>query len=229
MIEAMDVFARWGWLSLQPAEFRGEVMRRTRARRIAAGATVYAEGDPPGGLYGVAAGSVAGFARHGDGPLRLLEIIPRGQWFGSGPMLTGRPRTLGFQAHEPSLLAYLPLTAIQQMERQDPGTAKRFALISEVGNARLARIACDLAIADNMRRIAAVLLRVTGAEEGLAPFYPKGFPLTQAMLGEMANASRNLVNKAFALFEASGWIEVGYNRVRLIDWQAISRFVNEEE
>lgn len=229
VIKEMDAFARWGWLSFQPAEFRQEVLRRAHTRRIAAGATIYAEGDPPGGLYGIAVGSIAGFARHGHGPLRQLEIIPRGHWFGSGPMLTGRPRTLGFQAHEPSLLAHLPLAAIRELERLDPANSRRLATVTEVGNGRLARIACDLAIPDNARRIAAVLLRVTGAEEGLTPFYPQGFPLTQAMLGEMANASRNLVNKAFAWFEAEGWIEVGYNRVRLIDWKAISNFVNGDE
>ncbi|WP_448577610.1 Crp/Fnr family transcriptional regulator [Thermaurantiacus sp.] len=229
MMEGKEIFSRWGWLSQQPPEFRELVLRRAYPRLIPIGGTVYAEGDSPGGVYGIAEGSVAGFARHGVGPLRKLEIVSRGQWFGSGPMITGRRRMLSFQAHEPSLLAHLPLAAIREIEALDAGHARRFAMISEIGNMRLARIACDLAIPDNARRIAAVLLRISGVEEGLDGFYPGGFPITQAALGEMANASRNLVNRALGDLEARGWIKVGYNRVRVIDWQAICSFVNDDE
>ena len=144
-------------------------------------------------------------------------------------MITGRPRVPGFEALEPSLLAHLPLAAIRELEALDPGHARRFAMISEIGNMRLARIACDLAIPESARRIAAVLLRVTGAQEGYGGCYPGGFPITQAALGEMANASRKLVNRVLGQLEARGWIETGYYRVKIIAPDAMIAFVNADD
>jgi hypothetical protein len=82
-------------------------------------------------------------------------------------------------------------------------------------------IACDLLIPNGARRIAAVLLRVTGAHEGVEPSDPRGFLLSQTLLGDMANASRNGVNRALADFARSGWIEKCYNHITVRNREAL--------
>jgi CRP-like cAMP-binding protein len=48
-------------------------------------------------------------------------------------------------------------------------------------------------------------------------------------LGEMANLSRHHVGRKLASFEAAGWIACGYNRVRLLDAEALAAFAYGDE
>ena len=60
--------------------------------------------------------------------------------------------------------------------------------------------------------------------ERLQPDDPQGFWLTHQQLGEMANLSRHHVGRKLASFEAAGWIGCGYNRIRLLDAEALAAF-----
>ena len=82
------------------------------------------------------------------------------------------------------------------------------------------RVVGDLLITSGERRIAAVLAR-------LASGNPVGQPtigLSQAAIGQMSNASRDRVNRTLKKFANSGWIELGYQAVRIIDASALERF-----
>jgi hypothetical protein len=80
------------------------------------------------------------------------------------------------------------------------------------------------------RRLAAVLLRVTGAElpdrprdlpiDPLADPWagPRGVPLTQAMLAELANASAPTVARFVERAVQAGLIAWTYGRVRILDY-----------
>jgi CRP-like cAMP-binding protein len=86
------------------------------------------------------------------------------------------------------------------------------------------RVACDLLIPSIWQRVAAVLLRITGAEDGIEPHHPDGFLITQAELGEMANVARSNVNRILAEFERRNWIAKRYQRLRICDVEALRSF-----
>ena len=117
----------------------------------------------------------------------------------------------------------------QQLLRVDIGIARLLGVISEVNSNIAACTARELLIPDAPRRIAAVLLRVTGAHEGVEPSDARGFLLTQHDLGEMANASRHHVNRVLGELEARGWIAKSYNHVRLLDEPALAAFAYRED
>ncbi len=54
-----EIVSRQGWLSYPPAPFRRAVLDRCKLLKLKAGATIYSVGDPPGGMYGLVAGSFA--------------------------------------------------------------------------------------------------------------------------------------------------------------------------
>jgi CRP/FNR family cyclic AMP-dependent transcriptional regulator len=91
------------------------------------------------------------------------------------------------------------------------------------------RTVSDLLIPQADRRIAATLLRLTRADEDERPEDPRGFRLRQAELGEMANASRQIVNRALSRFAGSGWIALGYQRIAVLDPAALAAFANAAE
>jgi CRP-like cAMP-binding protein len=147
----------------------------------------------------------------------------RGEWFGIKAMLHGGPRELTYRAMEPSRLLFVARTRLVPLMQKDPDIAVRVGQLAELGNRLGSWVARDLLTPDAGRRLASVLFRVLGTGE-VVPDDPDGFRLTHQQLGEMANLSRHHVGRKLAAFEGAGWIECGYNRVKLLDPEALAAF-----
>jgi CRP-like cAMP-binding protein len=219
------LFAAHGWLSEQPAGFRRQILEMARCVSIARGSWVFSINDPPGGIYGVVSG---GIGIEGGGPfhlLRLGHVLRAGSWFGHHPILVpGARRAQGMRAMEDSELLYVPLAPLEALVKVDPVAARCIGSMADGGSILATRIISDLLIPDAGQRIAAVLLRVTAAEDGVEPHHPDGFLMTQAELGEMANVSRPHVNQALGELERKGWITKRYQRLRIVDIEGLRSF-----
>jgi CRP/FNR family transcriptional regulator, cyclic AMP receptor protein len=202
----------------QPEDFRRAVLDECFLVQIEQGAPVYSLGDPPGGIFGLASGALAVSIAPGEGGPYLAHLANPGDWFGEAVFLTGQPRRVGLDAATECILFNLPLYTMERMVAEDASALRRFAQIA-VANLDLALGAIgDLMISDPMRRIAAVLARASGAREESV------VRISQAELGQLANASRKLVNKALHQFEESGWAEPRYNAIKIRDLEALRSF-----
>lgn len=219
------LFAARGWLSEQPAGFRRQIMDMSRCMSVARGKWVFAINDPPGGIYGVVSG---GIGIEGGGPfhlLRLGHVLRAGSWFGHRPILVpGSRRAQGMRALEDSALVYVPLAPLEALVKVDPVAARCVGSMADGGSILGTRIISDLLIPDAGQRLAAVLLRVTGAEDGVAPNHPDGFLMTQTELGELANVSRPYINQLLGQFVRNGWIATRYQRLQILDVEALRAF-----
>jgi CRP/FNR family transcriptional regulator, cyclic AMP receptor protein len=228
MDELERVFAGRGWLSRQPTAFRRQFIALGRRVELERGAHVFRRGDAAGGVFGIVAGGVAvrgGTARQ----LPALAHIERaGDWFGHGPVLRGGRRTLTFVAAEPTTLLHVPLSRLRLRLQQELDFAARLAQMADDSTETVVRVARDLLIPDAARRLAAVLLRVTTAGE-VPSADERGYALTQAELGEMANVSRHHVNRIVSTMRRAGWIDAHYHRIRLLDVDALKAFAWDEE
>jgi CRP-like cAMP-binding protein len=224
-----ELFARFGWLSHQPTAFRQQILRMARPLDVARGAWVFAIDDPPGGIYGVISG---GIGIEGGGPfhmLRLGHVMRTGTWFGHHPILSDRGRrTQGMRATEDSALLHVPLLPLEALVKADAMAARCIGGMADGGSILGTRIISDLLIPDAPKRVAAVLLRVMAAEEGVEPHHPDGFLMIQADLGEMANVSRPHVNRVLGAFEEKGWIAKRYQRLRILDVEGLRSFAASE-
>jgi CRP/FNR family cyclic AMP-dependent transcriptional regulator len=215
---AERVLSGRGWLSGQPEDFRRLVLAECQLLEFDQGAPIYCLGDPPGGIYGIASGNLAVSIAPGEGGPYLAHLATPGDWLGEAAFLTKQPRRLGLVAATKCVLMNLPLYAMERMAAQDPIAIRRFAQIA-VANLDLAlRAVSDLMISQPERRIAAVLVRSTGANSEPV------VRVSQSELGQLANASRKLVNKTLQQFAGLGWVESGYNAIKIHDVQALKRF-----
>jgi CRP-like cAMP-binding protein len=148
----------------------------------------------------------------------------RGTWFGHRPLMTGRRRILSAQACEPTSALQVPLSALERIIVADPAAARHIGAIAEYNHEILIAITTDLLIRETDRRIAAVLLRITAAEDGVEPDDPRGFPLTQQLIGDLSNASRDTVNRVLASLAGRGWISWRYGRAYILDVEALAAF-----
>jgi CRP/FNR family cyclic AMP-dependent transcriptional regulator len=221
------IFARRGWLSHQPDAFRSRFIAMGRLVTLARGAPVFHSGDAAGGVYGIVSGGVAvlGGTRW-QAPV-LSHIERAGDWFGHGPVLSGRERILTFVAAEPTLLWQVPLEQLRPQLRSDPDFAARLAQMADASTETVIRVARDLLIPDSARRLAAVLLRVTAMGE-VPPADLEGYAITQSQLGEMSNISRHQANRILGRLRRAGLIEVGYHSIRLLDVPGLQAFAYAE-
>jgi CRP/FNR family transcriptional regulator, cyclic AMP receptor protein len=223
------VFSHRGWLSDAPPELRTWLLSQAHAVELAKGERLFARGDSPGGIYGVISGGIGLEASARGHPLRIGHIVRRGAWFGEGPVLLGAERYLGALAVEDSVVLHLPLVVLQTAMQHEPEMQGLLGKLSQSNTIVTAWVACDLLIPEAPRRIAAVLLRVTGVLDGVTPQNNHGFPLNQALIGELANASRVHVNRVLRQLTEMGFITKHYNHLNVIDPEGLSRFAYSED
>ncbi len=226
--EAERIAISHGWLAGQPRSFQPGLLRRAELKHFDAGAFVYHAGDDPGGIYGIVRGAFAIYLPLVRGGTRMVHIARTGVWFGQGPMNIRRDRKMSFRASEEAAVLHVSLPALNEIVARDPMTLRSFGALTEINLEIAATAVRDLLIRRADQRIAATLLRVTSADSGSPSDDPSGFSLTQSELGEMANASRDLVNRTLAGFEARGWISKSYNRIAIGNLEALAEFAHGE-
>lgn len=213
-----------GWLAHQPKAFQDAVLSRAALVSFSARDYVFHTGDDLGGVYGVVAGGFGVYGAGRESSVQLGDVLRAGRWFGHGPTMTRRGRTLTFRALEPSSVLFLPLAALDEIASRSVEFMRSVAAISYFGTAAAIAVTSDLLIRRSDQRIAATLMRVTGADEGIQPPRPEGFHLTQAELAEMANVSRDVMNRTLARFKRNGWVATSYNGIAILDAVALSEF-----
>lgn len=206
-----------GWLPRVPEPFRAEVLRRGILEDFAPGEAVYHFGDPPGGIYGLVSGTVAVNTSPATATPQLIHVGTPGFWTGEGSFLTRQARRIEMRAITQTRMMHLPLSAMDQLEAQDPRAVRYFAQVLMVNVDLLIRIINDLQHPNTERRIAAVLRRAGG--DSTAPI-----PLSQTELGAMSNASRKQVNAALQRFAKEGWVSNNYRIITVLDGEALRRF-----
>ena len=228
LLEASEIVSRRGWLSQVPTVFRRQVLERCLVETFAAGATIYSVGDPPGGMYGLAAGRFGVSIAPGERGPYLVHFATPGVWFGELPAFTGLPRQLGLVAARDATVLHLPLHAIREIVRLDPGAWQFLAFVMIDHLRLLIGAADDLMLRDPARRFVAVLLRAAGCRNETPPgTEPIDIDVSQDDLAAMANMARTSVNAALRKLEASGGVELAYRRIRILAPEALRATLKE--
>ena len=221
--EASRVLMSRGWFGDQPEWFREMVLARSVLLRIGEHQNVYRAEDEPGGIYGLVSGSLGQFLAAPDTGLTLAHIIHPGDWFGFGPLFSQSARSVSFRSLEPALALYVSLPALNEIRSRDAMASHCLGALATACLASCAQIVAGLLIRRSDQRIAATLLRAAG-DGSRGTGTPAMIRVSQACLGEMANASRHLVNRTLQSFERHGWIASGYNRIEVTDSVALASF-----
>lgn len=213
---AERILSERGWLPQVPEDFRGELLKRAKLIHVGAGEPIFHLGDPAGGIYGLASGTVSiSIAPEGETPRLVVLGIP-GHWTGEACFLTRKPRRGDLRAIRETTLLHLPLDVLDQMAAADPHVAHHVAQILVMSVEFALHVIHDLQKPEPDRRIAAILQRATWS--GTA-----SVPITQSEVGVMANASRKQVNAALKRFAEAGWVTNTYRSITVIDAEALRR------
>jgi CRP-like cAMP-binding protein len=223
------IFARRGWLSEQTPASRRLVLEHGRRVGFETGENIVHMGDAGGGIYGVISGGVGSIGMTGLTGPALAHIMREGSWFGQGPLLTKKPRSMTFRAMEETELVLVPLNELKPLMTADAGFAQMIAQMAEHASRMSGRTVRELLIRDAPRRLAATLLRVTAVLEGVAPAQAQGFQISQTDLAEMAALSRNYTNRILNDLQASSLVTLSYNHIQINDPKGLAAYVRDSE
>jgi len=216
------IVSRQGWLSFTPEPFRRGVLDRCKLQEFKAGATIYSLGDPPGGMYGLVAGSFALSIAPGERGPYVAHFARPGAWFGEAAAFTEQPRRIGLAVARDSEVLHLPLPAIREIVAADPGAWRFFGLAAIAHNDVAIGVGDDLLIRDHYKRGVAVLLRLGGCRyrtpQGSAPIE---VDVSQEDFAAMTNLARTTAGKVLRALEASGCLQASYRRIRILSPDAL--------
>jgi CRP/FNR family transcriptional regulator, cyclic AMP receptor protein len=235
--EIHDLLVSRGWLAEIDPALAAAVVQAGRTVALRKGERLYNPDDNPGGMFGVVSGGMLMATRGRDGLPLPGHIARRGHWFGYGSVLEKQRRSMIMSANEPTLLLHVPLTELERLRTRFPTANRAYGKLATLGEALYLATVADLLIRDADRRLAGVLLRVSGAEpppyhpgyrptqEDLAGWSdPEGVPLTQALLAELANTSAHTVARFADRASQAGLIDWRYGRVRILNVQSLADF-----
>jgi CRP-like cAMP-binding protein len=205
--------ARWSDRQWADAE------ARLRMRRLAAGATLFAQGSVSPALFGVLQGSVEVRFSGAQGQLSVVAHVEAGRTFGLASFVTGLPSAYEALALEPTRLVVVGRAAYEWLMDEVPGFGR--ALLREFarhfdGNLKLLEAARHRSAEDRLC-IALQQLR----KEGRATADGAGrwtMRLTQSELATRASVSRQTANEWLAQWAARGWIARRYRGLQITCW-----------
>jgi CRP-like cAMP-binding protein len=214
---------RAGWLGDLPQDFADAFLKIGRWVQINSGLIIYGIGSNNTNLYGIASGTARMQMAINEHEQRLSHIIGPGFWFGENELVSGSPRLLEFEAATDLLLFKITRNDFLQLSREFPDAWKWIALLAGQHLITAIGAADDLMLSAPQKRMASVLLRLSGNRLGHPQSPPiKAIPATQHELAVAANLSRASAGSILREMERNGEISIGYGNLVICNSDALS-------
>jgi CRP-like cAMP-binding protein len=202
------VLAR-GWLMDQKPAFQKALLAAAVLHRVGDGALLQLAGEPARGLAGIAAGYATVEAADARSSI-LLDLRRCGDWFGECCLGAGEPAPCTITARGDVVLLLIERSRVLRLVSEQPDALRALWTLTADRAETLLDIATTLAQPEARRRVASVLLRLSGGDAG-------ALPLSQAEIAEMTRLSRGNLGKALKELRAAGLIITGYRQIDIVD------------
>jgi CRP-like cAMP-binding protein len=202
------------------AAHRRALEAHVRVRRLATGATLFAQGSVSPGMFGVLSGEIELRFSTRDGHGSVVERALAGRLFGLASFVTGTPSAYEAVALVPTRLAVFGPAAYDWLMDEMPGFGRRlmkhFASRLD-GTLRLLassrHLGSEARLAEALQQLRREGRAVAGARHG-----PWEVAVTQSGLAELAGVTRQTANEWLAVWAAKGWVETRYRRLVVRRW-----------
>lgn len=183
-------------------------------RSLSAQEVLFQKNDPADALYAVRRGEIRICTGTAEGRELTLNLLGPGDVFGEVALLDGRPRTADAVAAEPSELLLVRRRDLLDLMTRQPAIALAFIELL----CRRVRWMSERMEETNFLPVPARIGRRLAA---LADDYGDEIRVTQEALAVFANTSRETVNRQLQAWKRARLVELGRNRIRLLDRPAL--------
>jgi CRP/FNR family transcriptional regulator, cyclic AMP receptor protein len=178
--------------------------------------------DEPGGMWGLAAGSLSvEFTTGMRDPQMGYSLLPPA-WVGEGGVVAGRRRLVGLSTTRRSLLLHLPVKQFASIAQEDPLIWRWVAQEQNRNFERSLGMTDALMVRSSEARVAAVL-RQLGGRLGTQTEAPRVLDITQVQLAAIVNVSRSVLSPILGTLASTGIIELGHRTITILDPVALQR------
>lgn len=214
---------RAGWLGDLPRDFADSFVAIGRWVRLDRGQIVFGNGEEGTYLYGIARGTARMHITMNEHEQRMGHIIGPGFWFGDAEFVAGIPRIMEVDAATDLVLLRVVLSDFRQLAQAFPDAWRWISLLVVQHMFISIGAADDLMLADARKRLAAVLLRLSGRRLGHLASPPINIiPATQQELAAAANLSRASAGRILKEMEEMGEISIEYGALQIRDAGALA-------
>ena len=205
------------YFSALTAEQRARVLVSARRLRVAAGQTLFVEGEPCAGLYVVAKGLVKLFKTSADGREQVLRHMSAGDSFNDVPVFDGGVNPVSAAVVDDGEIVVLSRSAMLDVMREYPAVAQAVVQVFASRLRHLVALVEDLSFRQVTARVARIVLQSVAPHEGVGAGVGGRARVTQREIAEMAGTSREVVARALKALEGAGAIEVRRGAIHVVD------------
>ena len=206
-----------------PDEETDAILTQGVIERHAAGAPIFAKGDPGISMMAVLRGRVLISVLSVEGKEVVLNIIDEGEIVGEIALLDGKERSADATAMTNCELLVVPRRSFLPLLERPALTRELLMVLCEKVR-RTSEQVEDVLFLDVEARIAKVLLRLAQNREAPRPGARMVLRISQRELGNLVGASRESVNKQLQLWRRSGIIDIENGAIVIRDPEALEAF-----
>lgn len=210
-----------GFRTLSVAD-REAVAAATREQRIAAGKTIFREGQPADSVWAVKDGLVHITKSGPDGREIVLEIIPPGELFGAVVALENRPYPASAVAVEVSVVWRLPAAIARELCQKHP--TLRAAILEQVtsrlrsAHERLRSVALERVEQRLARMLLTLAEKIGRQEDGIMVL-----SVTRQELADMIGTTVETTIRITSKWQHAGVISSSRHQIGLTDPSALKK------
>ncbi|MGF1560661.1 MAG: Crp/Fnr family transcriptional regulator [Geminicoccaceae bacterium] len=213
LADALEKLEQRGWYAERAPAARRRLAGIARLRRLARGEPVYLAGDRPNGVFALVEGALDVAVARGGKEIYVGYRAEPGFWFGDLAVIARRPRLVSCYAAVDSTLLHLPDDALNALLDSDPALVRDFYLLSYRNIDTALALLANLSTMSSDRRVAERLLHHHDESADAEGW----IELSQAELAEMVALSLPTLQRVLRRLARSGWVELGYGRMRVAD------------
>ena len=215
-VTALEVLTDAPWLRGLAPRMPEILVREGRLDRYPAGRWRQAAGDPGNGVTAIIEGAVALYCQGSANQVVQFMQVGPGAAFGHS-LSTGGGSNITAVCIEPTLVLSVSRSAIQRLSETEPELLAAMVRLAYLNAQIMLQQIADLIGLPARQRLAASLLQLgKGRARGW-------ITVGQGGLAEMIGVTRKTASQFLTEFERAGWIELGRNRLRILDRAALGR------
>lgn len=218
-LKALEILASAPWLKGLAPGLPEMLANEGRLEHYPAGRWRQAAGDPGRGITVIVDGAVALYCQGSANQVVQFTQVGPGAAFGH-PLSTGSTWNVTAVCIEPSLLLSVSQSSIQRLRETEPDLLAAVVRLAHLNAGTMLRQIADLIGLPARQRLASSLLQL-GKGKGLGWII-----IGQGGLAEMIGVTRKTASQFLTEFEREDWIELGRNRLKILDRSALTRVVH---
>jgi CRP-like cAMP-binding protein len=220
--KALEILEDAPWLEGLAPGLPERLATEGRLEHYPAGRWRHAAGDPGRGLTVVIEGAVALFCQGSANQVVQFTQVGPGAAFGH-PLQLGTTSNITAICMEPSLLLSLSQPTIERLRGSEPDLLAGLVRLTALNARSMLQQIADLIGLPARERLVAALLKLS---QGMGRSW---IIVSQGGLAEMVGVTRKTASQFLTEFEREGWIELGRNRMKVLNRPALAAALHSDE